>query len=304
MSIKQWNKLTQCYVWFKELWGKWTKTIALIFFLSLLTATDCFAIGNRLLSKPVNHKQTTTSHVKLDGKIPAKVIAKSADAEDQVIQERKVASTEKQTKESLKKPEALRMVRSNPRAGKQIAITFDDGPYGQWTEQYINVLKANNAKATFFLVGKQVEKYPGLARKIEDAGFEVGAHSYSHAKLTRENDQAINKDFQRETQLIKTETGTDIKLFRPPYGMDNDKVEQIAHTHGEQTVCWNIDPRDWQKKSPAQITKHILTHAADGCIIILHEGKQNTAAALPGIIKGLQQKGYTLVTVSELLQAQ
>jgi len=192
--------------------------------------------------------------------------------------------------------------RGSTQAGKLVALTFDDGPYAGWTAEYLKTLEAYQVPATFFLVGTRVEKYPGIAQKIAEQGFEVGSHSYRHAKLTLEKLEIIQEDF-RKTALAFSNIQVEIKLFRPPYGAYNDLVTGTADRYHQKSVGWNVDPRDWDTHDPQKIVNRVLSHVSDGSIILLHEGRKSTLEALPQIIRGLQEKGYRLVTVSQLIEA-
>lgn len=190
--------------------------------------------------------------------------------------------------------------RGNPQAGKIVAITFDDGPYAVWTAEYLKVLEEYQVPAAFFLVGTRVERYPEIARKIAEKGFDLGSHSYRHGRLTLVKQEILDEDF-RKTIAALSMSG-EVKYFRPPYGDCNQSVMETAKKYGLKTIGWNVDPRDWETEDSDKVIQRVLSHATDGSIILLHEGRKSTLAALPKIITGLQDKGFQLVTISELMK--
>jgi len=190
--------------------------------------------------------------------------------------------------------------RGNSLAGKKVAITFDDGPYAIWTAKYLQVLEEYDVPAAFFLVGSRVERYPAIARKIAEKGFDLGGHSYSHGRLTLMKQEMLDEDFQKT--LAALNMAGEVNMFRPPYGDYNRLVTDTAVKHGLTTIGWNVDPRDWETNDREKIIQHVLTHVKDGSIILLHEGRESTLAALPQIITGLRDMGYQLVRVADLMK--
>lgn len=195
------------------------------------------------------------------------------------------------------------VIRGNPNAGKKVAITFDDGPYKDMTEKYISILEAYGAKATFFIVGKRAQAFPEPAQSLAESGFEIGGHSYAHSNIKKKTKQAMEDDFIRNIEAIENVTGVKVSLFRPPYGAYNNTLLRTAVKFSQRTVNWNVDPKDWSGIKSDEIVQRVLSNSEDGSIILLHEGRQNTLQALPHIIEGLKERGYELVTVSELLMA-
>ena len=191
-------------------------------------------------------------------------------------------------------------VRQGSKELKKVAITFDDGP-NFLTGEYLDILETYNIPATFFLIGIHVEKYPDQAKMIIDSKNELGLHSYSHKQLTKMAPDYIKIDFQDSLTAINNIAETDIRFFRPPFGDFNDTVIEAAKDHDLITVLWCVDPRDWKINNPQQIAKHVIENAENGSIILLHEGRQSTLEALPYIIEGLWNKGFEIVSLSELL---
>lgn len=194
---------------------------------------------------------------------------------------------------------AAPVFRGNPQAGKKVAITIDDGPYAIWTAEYLKVLEDFQVPALFFLVGSRVEKHPEIVKKIVEKGFEIGSHSYGHGRLTLLKQNVLEEDFQKTVAALNM-VGS-VKYFRPPYGDYNSLVIETSEKYGLKAIGWNVDPRDWETTDENKITQNVLSNVTDGSIIILHEGRKSTLAALPKIITGLKEMGYQLVSVSELI---
>lgn len=190
--------------------------------------------------------------------------------------------------------------RGNSAAGKKVALTFDDGPYQVWTAEYIKVLEDNEVPAAFFLVGTRVEKYPEITRKIAEKGFDLGSHSYRHGRLSQAKPEVLAEDFRKTIAALSL--SGEVKYFRPPYGDYNRLVTDTAQKNNLLTIGWNVDPRDWDTENSDKIVQSVLAHVKDGSVILLHEGRKSTLAALPQIITGLREKGYQIVTLEELMK--
>lgn len=195
------------------------------------------------------------------------------------------------------------VVRHGAAAPRQVALTFDDGPYPRWTERYLAVLRAQDTPATFFLVGQRARRYPEETQAIAAAGHEVGSHSASHTRLAGRPNEEIARDLYRTARDLQQLAGREVRLFRPPYGDYTEAVVEVARALGQATVTWEVDPRDWENPPAEKIAARVLDRVRPGSIVILHEGRANTLAALPEIIRALRERGYALVTVSQLLLA-
>ncbi len=193
----------------------------------------------------------------------------------------------------------------------QVAITFDDGPDPRWTPQVLDILKAANVKAAFFLVGVNAEHYPGLVRRIVDEGHEIGNHTYYHPNLALCWPEHIRLELNATQLLIETITGRTTTLFRPPYAADTSPSQlselaplQIAEDLGYLVVLENIDPQDWAKPGADIILQRIKQQRRDGNIILLHDAggdRSQTIEALPRILDYLRTRGDTVVSLSTLL---
>ena len=188
------------------------------------------------------------------------------------------------------------------RAEKAVALTFDDGP-SPYTSEILELLHDEKVKATFFLVGVQIVKYPSLVRKEVKAGMTLGNHSWSHptrptfAHLTSTR---ADDEVARAQAAIK-DAGGKAKLFRPPGGSFSPASTELVARHGLRTVMWSVDPKDWRRgRSAAAIASAVLSKAKAGSIVVMHDGGPNVAntlAALPAIIRGIRARGSHLVAL-------
>ncbi|MCH5186761.1 MAG: polysaccharide deacetylase family protein [Oscillospiraceae bacterium] len=177
-----------------------------------------------------------------------------------------------------------------------VALTFDDGP-GPYTEKILNCLVENNAKATFFVVGNRLKTYSGQLKREAELGMEIGCHSWSHANLTTLGASAISSQIKDTNNLVKELTGVYPATLRPPYGSHNAAVRSAA---GAPIILWSIDTLDWKTKNADSTYNSVMNNVKDGDIILMHDIHSATADAALRIIPALIERGYQLVTVSEL----
>jgi len=178
-----------------------------------------------------------------------------------------------------------------------IAITYDDGP-GKYTDQILDVLEKYDAKATFFVVGRNVVSNPATVKRAYDMGCEIGNHSYKHDYLTKMSASKLRTDLQNTDNAIRNATGEAPKLLRPPYG--SYKTSTVRSNVGKPIIMWSVDTRDWETRSASKTLASVKRNAKDGAIILMHDIHKSTANAAESIVKYLTQQGYQLVTVSEL----
>jgi len=193
----------------------------------------------------------------------------------------------------------------------QVAITFDDGPDPRWTPKVLDILKAANVKAAFFLVGVNAERYPGLVRRIVNEGHEIGNHTYYHPNLALCWPEHIRLELNATQLLLETITGRATTLFRPPYAADTGPTQlselaplKIAEDLNYLVVLENIDPQDWAKPGADIILQRIKQQRHDGSVILLHDAggdRSQTVEALPLILEWLHTRGDTVVPLSTLL---
>ena len=183
--------------------------------------------------------------------------------------------------------------------GPTIALTFDDGP-ATYTDQLLECLKDNQARATFFVLGSLVDRYPDTLRKMIAMECEIGNHSYSHANLTTLSDAAIKREIDDTNNKIKAITGHDTLLVRPPGGSYNGKVRSIINA---PIIMWSLDTLDWRSKNTEVVIEKVLNNVKDGDIILMHDIHPTSLEAAKILIPALKSMGYNLVTVSELAAA-
>ncbi|HEV2907762.1 MAG TPA: polysaccharide deacetylase family protein [Candidatus Eremiobacteraceae bacterium] len=195
-----------------------------------------------------------------------------------------------------------------PMQRKEIALTFDDGPYPFYTPLLLHQLEADGTPATFFLVGRTMQEYPELVERIIASGGELGNHTFNHFTLTSLSDDEIEDQISACGGLIESYTGGAPTLFRPPHGHYDTRVLDIARKLGYRTILWSDAPDDAKldnRELPVSlIVERVVKHATPGGIVLLHSGQYNTAMALAEIIPQLRAEGYTFVTVSQLLAHQ
>jgi peptidoglycan-N-acetylglucosamine deacetylase len=182
-----------------------------------------------------------------------------------------------------------------------VALTFDDGPWPNSTAQILAILTQRQAPATFFVVGRQVERYPELVRQELTAGMAVGSHSWSHPQpFDRLSATRIRDEITHGRRALGPLRVRPVG-FRPPGGAASATVLATANGLGERTVPWSVDPADWQPGVTAdQLVGRVLAGVRPGAIVLLHDGGGNrsaTVAALPAIIDGLRRLGLTLTLV-------
>jgi peptidoglycan/xylan/chitin deacetylase (PgdA/CDA1 family) len=183
---------------------------------------------------------------------------------------------------------------------KCVALTFDDGPV-TGTTQLLDLLKAKGVHATFFMVGSNVALHPALVRRMLADGNVLGNHTWDHAQLTRLDPAAMRQEITRTNAAIQKATGTAPTLLRPPYGATNPEVAKVAGQLGMAQILWNVDPLDWKDRNAAIVTKRVLASTRAGSIVLSHDIHPTSRQAYAAIIDGLRAKGFTLVTVPELL---
>jgi peptidoglycan-N-acetylglucosamine deacetylase len=186
---------------------------------------------------------------------------------------------------------------------KVCALTFDDGPCPQVTPAILESLKEYDAKATFFIVGRNAEKHPEIVREIDAAGHAIGNHTYSHARLAFCGRNKMLREVSKLEAVIKNIMGYNTSLLRPPYGrlMGEQKDLLIQH-HPWKIIMWDICSFDWELRDTDSLLENILPQLKPGSIILLHDVHTNTAKGLRKLLPILNEQGYRCLTIPELLQ--
>jgi len=183
-----------------------------------------------------------------------------------------------------------------------VAMTFDDGPHPRNTPRLLDMLRDRNIKATFYVIGRNVDLYPALTRRIVAEGHEIGNHTYTHGNLTKMSNEKVRGELNRCRESIAKATGVQPRTMRPPYGALLQTQRAWIHSeYGYPTILWSVDPRDWQRPGPSVVTSRILSGTTPGAIILAHDLHAPTVDAMPATLDGLLRKGYKFVTVSQLL---
>lgn len=186
-----------------------------------------------------------------------------------------------------------------------VALTFDDGGKADQVQAIVDILKVYQARATFFLLGHWVNENPDLVRRIAADGHELANHSYSHPRFTWLTANEIRQEVQAaQTALTEASGQAASALFRPPYGSYNGEIIKVVKELGyEAIVMWDIDTRDWSGVSAGAISNHVLERVTPGSVVLFHLHGANTVEALEKLIPTLQNQGYKLSTVGEMLNS-
>ena len=184
---------------------------------------------------------------------------------------------------------------------KCVALTFDDGPT-PFTDRLLKVLTDAGAKATFFMIGNKVAANPAAAKRVAEAGMEIGNHTWEHPDMTSIPAADIPAQFTRADDAIAAATGQTPNLWRPPGGLTNDAVNAAAARNGQATILWDVVPFDWINDSDTAATRYMLmTQIKPGSVVLFHDTYSSTVDLVYQFIPVLKANGYHLVTVSQLL---
>jgi peptidoglycan-N-acetylglucosamine deacetylase len=199
-----------------------------------------------------------------------------------------------------------------PRDRPQVALTFDDGPDPLVTPAILDALHGAGARATFFVIGRHLEKHRAIGLRALQEGHELGNHSWMHSYFQNfyRTDQQ-QSDVERSTRLIQDLSGSDAEpLYRPPVGLKSPPLARVAHARKLKVIAWSLHSRDTLARDPAATAARVLSRITPGDIVLMHDGHERdgkhrnlAAAALPLILSGLRERGLRCVTVSELLRA-
>jgi len=181
---------------------------------------------------------------------------------------------------------------------KLVALTFDDGPSGRYTDALLDGLREREAKATFLLCGYRIKQYPELTQRIFDEGHEIGYHGFSHDSMKGMSRMTIAQE-QIDCQALLPED-CDPVFLRPPGGFVTDGVRQVAQARQLAILSWSVDPRDWATVDTASVERSVLGSVEDGDIILLHDMTMSSVRAALEIVDALKAQGFRFVTVSEL----
>jgi peptidoglycan/xylan/chitin deacetylase (PgdA/CDA1 family) len=179
---------------------------------------------------------------------------------------------------------------------KMVALTFDDGP-GPYTKEIVKCLKKNNARATFFVVGTNVDSYKSAVKAAYKIGCQIGNHSWDHSNLANLSAAGIKSQMQKTDKKVKKIIGENTTIMRAPYGSVSSTVKSSVN---KPIILWSIDTLDWKTRSKSKTISAVMNNVKDGDIVLMHDIHKPTKEAALSIIPQLCKKGYQLVTVSEL----
>ena len=199
------------------------------------------------------------------------------------------------------------VVPTYPPGAKLVALTFDDGPGKNTTPRLLDELKKRQAKATFFVVGTNAERYPDILKRMDAEGHVIGSHTWSHKNLTKVSKAELEDQLQRCSDAIEKAVGHGPALLRPPGGSYDNRLLAYCREIGLPLANWSVDTRDWQTRSSSAVLAAAFQEGKygirDGAIVLMHDVYESTVDAAVEIMDRLTQEGYIMVTVPELLQA-
>jgi peptidoglycan/xylan/chitin deacetylase (PgdA/CDA1 family) len=199
---------------------------------------------------------------------------------------------------------AMHTVSHGDRDRRVVALTFDDGPDPGRTPALLETLRQLDCPATFFCLGANVDANPELARRIVDAGHELGNHTYTHRYLPATRRRNVEKELALADRAISRATGTVPTLARPPWGGRSPWTVRAFRKLGKRPVLWDVNSFDWKGEPPEEVARRVLDHARPGSIVLMHDGGRGgalTVEAVQLVVPALRARGYTLMTVSEIL---
>lgn len=182
----------------------------------------------------------------------------------------------------------------------KIALTFDDGPHQVYTPMLLDGLKERGVKATFFLIGENIEigENAEIVKREHEEGHLIGNHTYSHVEITRLENEAAYQEIQKTNEIIENIIGEKVEFMRPPFGAWQKELEKKIHV---LPVMWTVDPLDWATENVDEIVNKVVTEVKENDMILLHDCYASSVKAALRIVDLLQAEGYTFVTVDELL---
>lgn len=186
---------------------------------------------------------------------------------------------------------------------KKVALTFEVDWGNEDIPDVLDILEKNDVKATFFMTGEWMNKYPKDVKRIAEAGHDLGNHSENHKQMTQLSADQCKEEIMEAHKRVKELTGIDMNLFRAPYGDYNNMLVGTARECGYYTIQWDVDSLDWKDYGTDSIVRAVVNnkHLGNGSIILMHNGSKYTSKALDAVIQGLQKQGYQIVPISQLI---
>lgn len=185
--------------------------------------------------------------------------------------------------------------------GQYIMLTFSGGPHYKITPYILDVLKAKNVKATFFVYGSKSHFSTKILKRIHEEGHELGSHGYHPTLFTKMKLNQLNNSIDSTSKIISNVTGSVVKYCRPPNGITNMEINQhIKENANQKVILWSVDSKDKSENNVSIITKNVISKAKPGDVILMHDTINATSQALPGIIDELYEQGYEFLTLSQV----
>lgn len=194
---------------------------------------------------------------------------------------------------------------------KIVALTFDDGPSPIWTPQILDVLKAENVRATFFMVGHHVQKYPDIARRVALEGHDIENHGYAHSVILYYTPAEVEEEIKYSEHVIREITGKTTTMFRPPKAWLRNSTKNKIKSMGYHVVLWSLNSKDWVGFSFRHIVRYLSPRVRNGDILLFHDSgsviapeggdRRETIQAVSQLIRTLREKGFSFVTVKEMM---
>ncbi|MCB1360958.1 MAG: polysaccharide deacetylase family protein [Rhodobacter sp.] len=184
----------------------------------------------------------------------------------------------------------------------RVALTFDDGPHPTLTPMLLDILAHYRAKATFYVIGQNARRYPEILHRIVAEGHEIGNHSWSHPVLSRLGNASVLREIDRTQEIVWNTVGALPVTMRPPYGAFSHRQMQMLHDERAlTTVVWSVDPEDWRRPGVNVVAQRMVRGARPGAVILAHDIHSPTIRAVPAALEGIQARGLSTVTMSDLL---
>ncbi|MDD5595282.1 MAG: polysaccharide deacetylase family protein [Candidatus Omnitrophica bacterium] len=198
-----------------------------------------------------------------------------------------------------------------PESQKLVAITFDDGPSPVWTPKILDALQRAGVKATFFMIGEHVLKYPEIAKRVVKEGHEIGNHSFDHHVLLYYTMEELEQEVNSGEDAIRKVTGVTTHYFRPPKAWLTAAEKKKLKEMGYEVILWSLNSKDWVTFDDKYIIRYLVRHVRPGDIILFHDSggvfnteggsRHETVLTIPKLVEKLQDRGYKFVTISQLL---
>ncbi|BDA66870.1 polysaccharide deacetylase [Rivularia sp. IAM M-261] len=274
--------------------------------IALLGLGGCLTLGLMLPVMPNNGKSTQTINIK-ELTLKPMTEERIQNLKSSVVTSWQLEAVKKGLSEVPARFRGATIAEANlAPSDKVIALTFDDGPWPQSTPAVLDILKKNNIKGTFFIVGQMLKEHPDMGKRVVAEGHVIANHTWHHWYHYM-NPQAAAFEIDNTSNLIYQVTGVKTSLFRPPGGIKTNGPYAYAKNQKYATIMWSSDSSDYARPSVPKLISNVMREAKPGGIVLMHDGggnRSNTVAALPQIIDNFKKQGYRFVTIPELLEMQ